>query len=152
MSDVKVALITAGGSGMGADSARALAADGFKVGILSSSGKGEALAKELGVDTLDCSGGGAVPEARGAIGNRTAEQPDMAGVIRKATGLPVMAVGAITDPAQTDDLVRSSKADIVLLGREMMRDPHWAFNAAKKLGVDARHVLAEQYGFFVGAS
>ena len=48
MSDVKVALITAGGSGMGADSARALAADGFKVGILSSSGKGEALAQELG--------------------------------------------------------------------------------------------------------
>lgn len=44
----KVALITAGGSGMGADSARALAEDGFKVGILSSSGKGEALAKELG--------------------------------------------------------------------------------------------------------
>ncbi|NOC43841.1 MULTISPECIES: SDR family oxidoreductase [unclassified Ruegeria] len=44
----KVALITAGGSGMGADSARRLAADGFKVGILSSSGKGEALAKELG--------------------------------------------------------------------------------------------------------
>jgi len=42
MVDVKVALITAGGSGMGAD------ADGFKVGILSSSGKGEALAKELG--------------------------------------------------------------------------------------------------------
>ncbi|TMV10049.1 SDR family oxidoreductase [Ruegeria sediminis] len=44
----KVALISAGGSGMGADAARRLAADGFKVGILSSSGKGEALAKELG--------------------------------------------------------------------------------------------------------
>jgi len=44
----KTALITAGGSGMGADAARALAADGFRVGILSSSGKGEALAKELG--------------------------------------------------------------------------------------------------------
>ncbi len=48
MADEKVALITAGGSGMGADSARALAADGYKVGILSSSGKGEALAHELG--------------------------------------------------------------------------------------------------------
>ena len=48
MSDIKVALIAAGGSGMGADSARALAADGYKVGILSSSGKGEALAQELG--------------------------------------------------------------------------------------------------------
>ena len=48
MSDQKVAIITAGGSGMGADSARKLAQDGFNVAILSSSGKGEALAKELG--------------------------------------------------------------------------------------------------------
>ena len=44
----KVALVTAGGSGMGADAARRLAADGFHVGVLSSSGKGEALANELG--------------------------------------------------------------------------------------------------------
>lgn len=44
----KTALITAGGSGMGADAARRLAADGFRVAILSSSGKGEALAEELG--------------------------------------------------------------------------------------------------------
>ena len=44
----KVAMITAGGSGMGADAARRLHADGFQVAILSSSGKGEALAKELG--------------------------------------------------------------------------------------------------------
>lgn len=48
MSDEKVAVVTAGGSGMGAASARRLAADGFKVAILSSSGKGEALAAELG--------------------------------------------------------------------------------------------------------
>lgn len=48
MSDQKVALIAAGGSGMGADAARRLAADGFRVAIMSSSGKGEALAKELG--------------------------------------------------------------------------------------------------------
>lgn len=48
MSVEKVALITAGGSGMGADAARQLAADGFKVGVLSSSGKGEALGVELG--------------------------------------------------------------------------------------------------------
>lgn len=48
MNNEKVALITAGGSGMGADAARRLAADGYRVGILSSSGKGEALAKELG--------------------------------------------------------------------------------------------------------
>jgi len=108
--------------------------------------------KERGVDVLDCSGGGAVPAARGAIGNRTAEQPEMAGALRKSTQLPVMAVGGITDPTQAEELVASSKADIVLLGREMMRDPHWAFNAAKALNAETRHVLAEQFGFFVGAS
>ncbi len=48
MTEEKVALVTAGGSGMGADAARRLAADGFRVGILSSSGKGEALGRELG--------------------------------------------------------------------------------------------------------
>lgn len=48
MTEQKVALIIAAGSGMGAAAARRLAADGFKVGILSSSGKGEALAQELG--------------------------------------------------------------------------------------------------------
>jgi NAD(P)-dependent dehydrogenase (short-subunit alcohol dehydrogenase family) len=48
MAEDKVAVITAGGSGMGADAARRLAADGFRVAILSSSGKGETLAQELG--------------------------------------------------------------------------------------------------------
>jgi len=48
MAEAKVAVVTAGGSGMGADAARRLAADGFQIGILSSSGKGEALAKEHG--------------------------------------------------------------------------------------------------------
>lgn len=48
MAETKVALITAGGSGMGADAARKLAGDGYKIAILSSSGKGEALAEELG--------------------------------------------------------------------------------------------------------
>jgi NAD(P)-dependent dehydrogenase (short-subunit alcohol dehydrogenase family) len=48
METAKVALVTAGGSGMGAAAARRLAADGFRVGVLSSSGKGEALAGELG--------------------------------------------------------------------------------------------------------
>lgn len=106
--------------------------------------------KERGVDILDCSAGGAVPEARGAIGNRTAEQPRLAGEIRSGSGLPVMAVGGISDPHQAETLISSQTADIVLLGREMMRNPHWPFHAAKALEAEARHVLAEQYSFFVG--
>jgi NAD(P)-dependent dehydrogenase (short-subunit alcohol dehydrogenase family) len=48
MTDEQVALVTAGGSGMGAAAARKLAGEGFRVGVLSSSGKGEALAEEIG--------------------------------------------------------------------------------------------------------
>ena len=48
MSSQKVALVTAAGSGMGAEAAKRLAAEGYSIGVLSSSGKGEALAKELG--------------------------------------------------------------------------------------------------------
>ena len=48
MSDVRVAVVTAAGSGMGAAVVRTLAADGYAVAVLSSSGKGEALANELG--------------------------------------------------------------------------------------------------------
>jgi NAD(P)-dependent dehydrogenase (short-subunit alcohol dehydrogenase family) len=48
MTQEKVAIVTAGGSGMGAAAARRLAADGFRIAVLSSSGKGEALARELG--------------------------------------------------------------------------------------------------------
>jgi NAD(P)-dependent dehydrogenase (short-subunit alcohol dehydrogenase family) len=61
----KVALITAGGSGMGADAARRLAQDGFKVGILSSSGKGEALGRELG--GFGVTGSNLDPEALAAL-------------------------------------------------------------------------------------
>ena len=55
-----VALVIGGGSGMGADAARRLAADGFEVGVMSSSGKGEALGKELG--GLGYTGSNLVPE------------------------------------------------------------------------------------------
>ncbi|WP_424974210.1 SDR family oxidoreductase [Dinoroseobacter sp. S124A] len=61
----KVALVTAGGSGMGADAARRLAADGFKLGILSSSGKGEALGAELG--GFGVTGSNLDPEALAAL-------------------------------------------------------------------------------------
>ena len=56
MADRKVAIITAGGSGMGADAAKRLAADGYNVAILSSSGKGESLAQDLG--GIGVTGGG----------------------------------------------------------------------------------------------
>lgn len=86
----------------------------------------------LGVDLIDCSSGGTAPHARIPLGpgyqTRFAEQ------IRRETGGKTGAVGLITAPAQADHIVRSGQADLVLLAREMLRDPYWPLRAARELG------------------
>lgn len=106
--------------------------------------------KERGVDFVDCSGGGATPAARSSVGTRTADQVGLAAEIRAATGVASMAVGEITTAQQAETIVASGQADIVLLARQMMRDPYWAMHAAQELGVDTRDVLPDQIRFFVG--
>ena len=54
--------------------------------------------------------------------------------IRREAGIATAAVGLITDPAQADAIVRSGQADMVLLARELLRDPYWPLHAAKRLG------------------
>jgi 2,4-dienoyl-CoA reductase-like NADH-dependent reductase (Old Yellow Enzyme family) len=58
----------------------------------------------------------------------------MAQDIRKATGLPTIAVGLITDAKQAEDIVASGKADMVALARGMLYDPRWGWHAAAELG------------------
>ncbi|MFF9373520.1 NADH:flavin oxidoreductase/NADH oxidase [Streptomyces griseoluteus] len=93
------------------------------------------LAKELrarGVDLLDVSTGGNVPDVKIPVGPDY--QVPYAQRVREEAGLPVAAVGMITDPEQAEAIVASGKADAVLLGRELLRDPYWARHAATKLG------------------
>ncbi|MEU9042961.1 MULTISPECIES: NADH:flavin oxidoreductase/NADH oxidase [unclassified Kitasatospora] len=93
------------------------------------------LAKELqahGVDLLDVSTGGLVPDAR--IEAAPGFQVPFAEAVRTEAGLPVAAVGLITDPAQAQAIVAEGRADAVLLGRELLRDPYWARRAAAELG------------------
>ena len=54
--------------------------------------------------------------------------------VRKQAGVPTAAVGLITEPQQADDIVANGQADIVLLAREMLRDPYWPLHAAETLG------------------
>ncbi len=105
--------------------------------------------KERGVDIVDCSGGGANPESRASIGSRTADQVELAGQLRAEAGIATMAVGVITEAKQAEDIIASGTADIVLLGRGMMRDPYWAMHAALELGVDVKAHLPVQYGFYI---
>ncbi len=106
--------------------------------------------KELGVDIIDCSAGGASPSSRSSIGSRTSDQIGLAADIRKSANIKTMAVGTITEPEQAENIIASGQSDMVLLARGMLRDPYWAFHAAQALGVDTKTVAPIQNAFFVG--
>ncbi len=86
----------------------------------------------LGVDLIDCSSGGSDPHARIPLG--PGYQTGFSEQIRRQTGSRTGAVGLITAPAQADHIVRSGQADLVLLARELLRDPYWPLKAARDLG------------------
>lgn len=87
--------------------------------------------KTLGVDLVDCSSGGLVPAS---IPAAPGYQVPFAARIRREAGIATGAVGLISEPEQADNIVRSGQADAVFLARELLRNPHWALAAAKKLG------------------
>lgn len=88
--------------------------------------------KDEGIDLVDCSSGGNVAGAK--IPLKPGYQVEFAEKVRKESGMLTGAVGLITEPAQADQIIKTGQADIVLLAREMLRDPHFALRAAHKLG------------------
>jgi 2,4-dienoyl-CoA reductase-like NADH-dependent reductase (Old Yellow Enzyme family) len=88
--------------------------------------------REHGVDLVDVSSGGQVPNAKIPAG--PGFQVPFAERIRKEAGIPTAAVGLITAPEQAGDIIAHGQADIVLLAREMLRDPYWPLHAASALG------------------
>jgi 2,4-dienoyl-CoA reductase-like NADH-dependent reductase (Old Yellow Enzyme family) len=89
------------------------------------------LLKDAGVDALDCSSGGIAPGITIPAG--TGYQVSFAATVRRETGLRTIAVGLITAPAQAEQIVRSGQADLVALGRALLRQPHWPLRAAHEL-------------------
>jgi 2,4-dienoyl-CoA reductase-like NADH-dependent reductase (Old Yellow Enzyme family) len=85
------------------------------------------------VDLIDCSSGGAVPDA--VIPAEPGFQVPFAARIRAEAGIATGAVGMITEAAQADAIVRDGQADLVLLAREFLRRPQWPLHAARELGV-----------------
>ena len=90
--------------------------------------------KPLGVDLIDCSSGGAVPNA--VIPAAPGFQVPFAERIRKETGILTAAVGMITEPEQAQRIIQTEQADMVFLARELLRDPYWPLHAAHKLHQD----------------
>lgn len=90
--------------------------------------------KGLGVDLVDCSTAGLVPDA--VIPVAPGFQVPFAADIRQKVGVATGAVGLITKAVQAEQIISTGSADIVLLARELLRDPYWPLHAARELKVD----------------
>ena len=88
--------------------------------------------KALGVDLIDVSSGGTAASAEIPVG--PGYQTRFAERVRKESGIATGTVGMITEPAQAEHILRTGQADIILLARELLRDPYWALHADDDLG------------------
>jgi len=87
---------------------------------------------QRGVDLLDCSSGGAIPGVKIPVG--PGYQVPFAAQVRLSTGLSTGAVGLITEPLQAEGILQKNQADLVLLGRVLLREPYWPYRAGQALG------------------
>lgn len=87
--------------------------------------------KELGIDLIDVSSGGVVPFP---IHDGPGYQVPFAARIKQEAEMDTGAVGLITDPQQAEEILEKGQADLIFLGRELLRNPYWPIQAALKLG------------------
>ncbi|MCL2558720.1 MAG: NADH:flavin oxidoreductase/NADH oxidase [Treponema sp.] len=91
------------------------------------------LIKAQGIDIVNVSSGGVSPAAPRAY---PGYQVKFAEIIREATGLPVMAGGLLSAPEHMEEIIANERADMVYVGRELLRNPHFPLLAASRLGAD----------------
>jgi 2,4-dienoyl-CoA reductase-like NADH-dependent reductase (Old Yellow Enzyme family) len=90
--------------------------------------------KRMGIDLVDCSSGGIVPDAK--VPDAVGYQVPFAAAVRQRAEISTGAVGRITGAAQAEEILASGQADVVFLGRELLRNPCWPLVAARELGVE----------------
>lgn len=101
--------------------------------------------KAAGVDLIDVSTGGNLPTARIPVAKRY--QVPCSRRIRDGADIPTGAVGLITDPKEADEIVTGGDADLVLVGRELLREPYWALKAQHAF--EEEPAWPVQYGYAV---
>jgi len=103
--------------------------------------------KDAGADVLDISSGGVSGDTdMPALPRVPGYHVPFAQRIRAVTGLPVVAVGMITDPLHAESIITEQRADIVALARELLWNADWAVHAAKSLGVEnANQLMPREY-------
>lgn len=99
--------------------------------------------REAGVDLVVCSAGGAVPDPDGA--DEPGDHVDLAARVRSDALVPTAALGSFPGPEPAEDVLVDGFADLVLLGRESLRDPYWPLAAARSLDVAEEVEVPWQY-------
>ena len=105
--------------------------------------------KAEGVDLVDCSSAFNTPDYK-VIPFGASFQVPLAERIRHEAKIATAAVGYITEPMQADDIIRNGRADLVLLAREMLREPYWSFKASRSLHQKDALKGPVQYGRALG--
>lgn len=90
--------------------------------------------KHLGIDLIDCSSGGNAANAKIAL--TPGYQVPLSKAVRDGAGIATGAVGLITSASQAQSILEQAEADLIFLGRVLLRDPYFPLHAAKELGVD----------------
>jgi len=103
------------------------------------------LLRREGVDLVDCSTGGATRTAQIPVG--PGYQVPFAERIRREAEIPTGAVGMITEPKQADEIVREGRADLILMGRQLLREPYWPQRAWQELEPDVAAPIAGEYAW-----
>lgn len=92
--------------------------------------------RQIGVDLIDCSSGGLIPNAKITVG--PGYQVQFSEQIKKEAGILTGAVGLITSATQAESILNTSKADVIILARQLLRDPYFPLHAAHQLQQDIK--------------
>ena len=108
--------------------------------------------KELGVDVIDCSGGGMRGSpTEGGTSMSYGYQVPYADDVRREADIMTMAVGLIVHAEQAEEILQKGQADIIALAREILYNPNWPMDAARKLGVPENlSLVPDQQAYWLG--
>ena len=100
--------------------------------------------KEDGIDLVDISSGGVLPVS---VPSYPGYQVPFSETIKHGADIATGAVGLITTGIQAEEILQNNRADLIFLGRELLRDPYWPKNAAKELRYEIKPPVQYRFGW-----